>query len=567
MILYYIEVGKMPYALKEAIIMKAKGFLSMGLSVALAYILSVSVLAEGIETQTQSKTYATGGIADEAKAIEAFVEETSAEDLALINSESYLSSSVSLPTSVDLSNSPCFPPIGNQGDLGSCSSFATTYYQYSYEVNKLNNVTSTNDRVIYSPAWTFNLVCLQTGDGVGSRITDNYKVLKNVGGLNLNDFPYVGSSIGYIQVPMGARDEKLEALKTRISSQGVYYMVTDSDKITSVNSDKISELKQILYNQKALVVLTNCKYNTKKNSNNECVVYRSSEYDNFAHALTVVGYNDNISIDVNGNGQIEDCEKGAVKVVNSWGTNTYSDAGRSGLFDSIGCGYFWVLYDAFNVQSANTVNNWESNLGGTRCLPFSGNAFFYINVDHYEPNLVGELNINTDDREGMIIKAARTSSSTTVWSDDYSKIISPFDGGNNANETKIPFNGVILFDYDTFADPISTYKSGYNWHVKIDDVSSSATGKFRIIDGEGNAITTYKTLGRSSSNALIACQNVYAIKGDVNYDKSLTTEDVEIISSYVLGSVTPSALQTYLADYDNNGVVNIYDAIAVSQLV
>lgn len=99
----------------------------------------------------------------------------------------------SLPSSVDLSTSPCFPPIGNQGSIGSRTAWASTYYQYSYEVNKLNNVTSTADRVIYSPKWTYNNI--NSGVDNGSSYTNAYTLLKNQGAVTLNEFPY--SSSGY----------------------------------------------------------------------------------------------------------------------------------------------------------------------------------------------------------------------------------------------------------------------------------------------------------------------------------------------------------------------------------
>ena len=40
-----------------------------------------------------------------------------------------------LPTSVDNSDSPAFPPIRSQGAVGSCVAWATTYYQFTYENN------------------------------------------------------------------------------------------------------------------------------------------------------------------------------------------------------------------------------------------------------------------------------------------------------------------------------------------------------------------------------------------------------------------------------------------------
>ena len=49
------------------------------------------------------------------------------------------SSNVNLPTYCDLSETSYFPQIGSQIG-GSCASWSTTYYQFTYEANKLNNV-------------------------------------------------------------------------------------------------------------------------------------------------------------------------------------------------------------------------------------------------------------------------------------------------------------------------------------------------------------------------------------------------------------------------------------------
>ena len=110
-----------------------------------------------------------------------------------------------MPSSVDLSTSPCFPPIGDQKSLGSCASYATTYYQYTYEVNKLNHVNSESDRVIYSPKWTYNFA--NNGYNSGTTLTNNYKVLMSLGCLKNNDFPYTGNSSNYIEWASGLEDE------------------------------------------------------------------------------------------------------------------------------------------------------------------------------------------------------------------------------------------------------------------------------------------------------------------------------------------------------------------------
>lgn len=98
----------------------------------------------------------------------------SAEELGIecldIDSSTYLL----LSNSVDNSTSAYFPSIGNQGNLNSCAGWATTYYQYTYEVNKLKGVATTNSNV-YSPAWTYNYI--NGGGNNPSYLSDAYNVL------------------------------------------------------------------------------------------------------------------------------------------------------------------------------------------------------------------------------------------------------------------------------------------------------------------------------------------------------------------------------------------------------
>ena len=53
------------------------------------------------------------------------------------------SSKANLPSSVDNSQSIYFPEIGNQGQIGSCVAFAQAYYQFTYEMNRLQGIATT----------------------------------------------------------------------------------------------------------------------------------------------------------------------------------------------------------------------------------------------------------------------------------------------------------------------------------------------------------------------------------------------------------------------------------------
>ena len=396
-----------------------------------------------------------------------------------------------LPSSVDLSTSPCFPPIGDQKSLGSCASYATTYYQYTYEVNKLNHVNSESDRVIYSPKWTYNFA--NNGYNSGTTLTNNYKVLMSLGCLKNNDFPYTGNSSDYIEWASGLEDEKIEALQTRITKINKYEIPVNSN-ISSPSSTALQGLKNVLNEGKIVVTSTRCYFNSKI-VNNNCIAYRCTQNLLGNHALTIVGYDDNICCDVNENGIIEECEKGAFKVANSWGTqfNQYGISSNDG--------YFWVLYDSLNEFSTNTINNWEEKLNGTRYAIFStsgnNNTFYTIEVDHINVNLIGEVKINTNDRESFKLFYGKYYGSDPVnWNSISLRIVDPFDGTGAPN---IQYTGCILFDYDSVVKYLPSIEMGYKWLVSIIDTLNDTSDRFRLMDNKGNKITSFKSLSNMSN--------------------------------------------------------------------
>ena len=93
----------------------------------------------------------------------------------------------SLPSSIDNSTSPYFPEIDTQGSLNSCVPFACTYYQFTYEMNRLRGVTTTKDNT-FSPKWAFNF--LNHGTGAGTNYALVYGILKQHGCPFNKSFPY-----------------------------------------------------------------------------------------------------------------------------------------------------------------------------------------------------------------------------------------------------------------------------------------------------------------------------------------------------------------------------------------
>ncbi len=481
-----------------------------------------------------------------------------------------------LPNVVDNSISPCFPPIASQGELGACISFAQTYYQYSYEVNKLNNVTTESERVVYSPRWTNSLI------NDGSHLTANninmvYGTLENFGCLKNEDFPYNENASSW---PSGLESEKIEALKTRLTSVNTL-SIPVSQNISSPsnlisNNFPLSAVKEKLYEGKVLTVSSEGWFNAAM-VDGECIAYRCYDNDTNGHRLTIVGYDNYKSYDVNGNGTIESCEKGAFKVANSWGTE-YNQCGLTSYADDNGKteGYFWVMYDALNYTSTNNYNDWESSFTTTRSPAFakganidSNNSFDYITVAHKDVNLVGEINVNIEKKYALDLYCSRTTSDVTTFSRANQISLLPYLGTNP--NTTYNFNGVILFDFAELADPFSTYYSGYNWYVKLAGISFDSTGvnraRFRILDDNGNVISDYESDNHEQANRAIKYKTLNLIKGDINYDGTVTTADSSLLINYSSSFESLSNAQYYLADFNNDGVVTASDIMAINSYI
>lgn len=482
-------------------------------------------------------------------------------DMSIVQDDTPISIAAILPSSVDLSTSPCFPDLGNQAPLASCVAFATTYYQFSYEVNKLNGVTSSSQREVYSPKWTYNLI--NGGTDLGANMENAYLLLSNFGAVKYNDFPYDNSDFTTIPGNSSAAnqlvDERIEALQTRVSLVYSLTLPNSGTFVTSPTDTDLNAIKNQLNSGKMLTAVTRTSFDTMYGSGSYSsfkICYRCHTTSNQGgHAMAIVGYDDNICCDVNGNGTIEPCEKGAFKCANSYGTTgAWSDTN----------GYKWILYDAINAVSANTVNNWEQNLTGTRLQAlriesqYSNPKFWCINVEHKPAYYIGELDVNTNRFDQLDFRISRTNANSSAPS--YSSYYCPMYNRNIYRS----YSGKIIFDYDSYYNPIASYYSGYKWWAKLFPNSADTfSSRFRIVDSKENVLAAYEPYNSAMafSNEKNKCVNVAL--GDVNYDGILTLDDADTILDYIARIVTFSSLQCVLADYNNDGNVNIRDVVAL----
>lgn len=303
---------------------------------------------------------------------------------------------IPLPIAVDNSTLPSFPQIGNQGQEGSCVAWASTYYQATHEIgllNGINNKTSLN-RVL-SPKWTYNLI--NEGLDDGSSFLDAFSLLSQNGAVSIVNFPYDGN---YLAWDLNQQDW-IAAISNR----------TTPPKFVSApnNEQNLQLVKQLLNNGHILTfgtfvdswVFTNV--GSDPSQSNPYANQLAASWMNGAvggHMITIVGYNDNVWIDVNGNGKVDPGEKGAFLIANSWGTGWGNN------------GFVWVSYDAFADVSVVPKG---PKAGRLPIAEASNNYLFNITPKavNYYPSLVAEFDLQQTNRDQISILGGVSNVNTT----------------------------------------------------------------------------------------------------------------------------------------------------------
>lgn len=455
-----------------------------------------------------------------------------------------LRSTIILPSSVDLSETSYFPPIGNQQQMGSCVAWATTYYQFTYEANKLNNIVTTKENS-YSPAWTFNL--WNGGLDEGSYNMVAYDILAKHGAVRWSENPYQTTDGKLDDIDKSNFDfnwctdtnAMIKALDTRL---------TASHEIDVSSSEDLNGIKEKLYGTdgtdgKILNIrvrvgdnFSNWTFGERLDpetgeEKNEAVVYRAEGNVDGGHAMTIVGYDDNVWCDINNNNKVDEGELGAFKVANSWGDDWCNN------------GYVWIAYDALNYKTSiedNEANNTVSRISIFDRNGGHTNRFYYIDVENKSPYYIGQLEINTDYRNSLEINAERNST-------EFINVKERLKHYKGDIDSPISYDGTLVFDYDDLCEPISNYIDEYNWGVKITGNHKSL--KFKVTDNLSNTIVDLGELIKNTSkNEYQADKPISLSMGDLNYNGVVDSVDSQIFSTGIL-----SNLQKYLAKNMENG--------------
>lgn len=362
-----------------------------------------------------------------------------------------------MPSFVDNSTSIYFPEIGNQGSLGSCTCWAQVYYQFTYMMNKDRGVATTAENT-YSPQWSYNVVA-GTTDNIGPYYVA-YSFMKNQGNVFLSQVPYT------LDTSSISPTEEIwkTSIKNRIEDFYKFEDIGDKGKeITSADDDDLIPIKTAISNGDILAYstyisswkTTTIKTNSSAPENNK---YANEEAvwgqigKEGGHRMTIVGYNDDLWIDINNNDRVDSGETGAFKIANSWG-DTYANKG-----------FNWIAYDALNevscvegVEHNSSRQSIFSEISGITILKQGTNADIYL-----------KYTVNTADRSqvsvNLIAEKDGTIYNRSAYSNEKTGVGLAYDGSNEATDATM----ILLMN--NVADGIKSDNfSDYDFSVRFED--------------------------------------------------------------------------------------------------
>ncbi len=392
-----------------------------------------------------------------------------------------------LPVTVDLSKSSWFPPIGDQGQQGSCAFFADVYYAKTYQEAKEHQwnlskatwvgrdypkningyVADEYQNRIMSPAFVYNL--MNNATDFGGSLEGPIMAMCSVGVCTWLNMPYNQSN--YTDWPS-------EAAWT----QAPYYRSDSSylyQYIYANQTDGISNLKNWLAagNVATFAIDANDNINNIPKSNTQDLItldrYKNGPLD---HAQTIVGYDDSLTYMENGT-----LHSGAFKIVNSWGV---------GGWENVPDGCYWMSYGVIAELSAT-----------------GSPVVLSQDLTGYQPQILASFNINHPARGDCKITFGLGTPDVPVATKTFDQYISGGDlflGG----ELPFPTNNIVL-DLTEFKDHITCL---YNqpFFMQIYDGGAGSTGTVNYFAVEGTASKQTPTQTIQGQTVTLTLQHSFA---------------------------------------------------------
>ncbi|MBN2466268.1 C1 family peptidase [candidate division WOR-3 bacterium] len=324
---------------------------------------------------------------------------------------------------VDLSDE--VPPIGNQGNQGSCVSWATAYYHRSQLEYRERHWDLTDPHHQFSPAFVYNQV--NGGADLGSGFV-NASLVCEQGCASMADCPY--SQMDYVTWP--SESAYSHAIPFRCQDWA-WFDVTDTIGLNVI--------KQLLCNGSSAVLTIKVWGNfdnIQLYNNTYCASDRTGN-NRGGHGVCVVGYDDTLTTNDG---------PGAFRLTNSWGTG-WGDVG-----------FWWMSYAAV--------------LDTFLSLRLCG---FLVDTVGYEPRLLGRARIEHPTRDRVGIKFSVGSPGSPLWSKEF----------RNWREAVVdhpfPANSMV-FDLTEGADYIAGGQAESVSVACVDAYPDNAGGTLQFMSGQ-----------------------------------------------------------------------------------
>lgn len=305
-----------------------------------------------------------------------------------------------LPSRVDNSIRPEYPAVYKQ-KWGSCGQFASVASIFTYEMNVLNATAADTDATRFPAHFSWNM--MNRAKNVGSEAYHGWEVAKRIGIPTAKS--YGGVRLNKIGIWPNGYSIWREAMEFRVSG----YRYTPANTVVQLNEARGWLFDRNQPDQKSpggIMALDGRMGELKKVTVTIPEGHHEAGKDiwtkwgpsGYGHGITCVGYDDQVGVDLNGDGKITndldlnndgkvtlaDWERGAYIVVNSWGEKWSGD------------GRIYLLY------SAMVDPTWKR-----------GNYLGRVEVARYQPRQTLQLKFTCTDRSNLRLTIGIASNQNT----------------------------------------------------------------------------------------------------------------------------------------------------------